>query len=102
MASPLAASATRIGAFGNTVDGLMNGLGFGTRIAATLLIGVMAVAIWTAKLTRGARHRRSRRDGRGRLSRCLHLVARERRRLSLDRSLLSRRSSDLTLALVVG
>ncbi|MEO8841451.1 MAG: DoxX family protein [Kofleriaceae bacterium] len=32
------------------VGGLMLVLGFGTRIAATLLVGVMAVAIWTAKL----------------------------------------------------
>ncbi len=32
------------------VGGLMLVIGFGTRIAAMLLVGVMAVAIWTAKL----------------------------------------------------
>ncbi|MEO8551699.1 MAG: DoxX family protein [Kofleriaceae bacterium] len=32
------------------VGGLLLVLGLGTRVAATLLVGVMAVAIWTAKL----------------------------------------------------
>lgn len=84
------------------VGGLMLVLGLGTRIAATLLVGVMAVAIWTAKLPEV--HGIADLAGTVEvvyLVALIWLLVSGGGSVSTDR-LLSRRSVDLTPPLVVG
>ena len=84
------------------VGGLMLVVGFSTRIAATFLVGVMTVAIWTAKIP----------DVHGiadlagtvevaYLVACVWLLVSGGGSVSIDR-FLARRSSDLTPTSVVG